>query len=496
VISTPLPWDEAVLFLSECPHVQDLTAYVLSSSEISPLNNGNRSSWGQSELSHMPQVLSNLISSRGFRLHIPQIAFGVSLGSRAQYHLESIPAENLVSIKAVQANWQWNYAGGRSFNNVLAKCKNLEALTLVDTDLRFFRFHRGRLPPVRRLRLENCHRNYRPDHFNRIWDLSQLEDLQIGYEYLHSFLANGRFTQVVGLKKLEIWKGVWKRPLWHPKPPSDISNMLEVVLGNSPNLERLEVGGCNVQSLPMAAIAKLAGLRVLKIRDFVEQWEVQRARGNIECEVFEDGSSTQPQCSSNMQFPSIPLKSLELIQQSCPFITELDLGIDREQNNVNASDYLYCCRYTNVPQYVEYLNAFVKFEHLRFLTLRTHTISDDFGVNIAGTDINLESAKATMSHLQTHQSSGLLSKFTMIVAKRLGAPLNIPPGLECVNGAEKNLIARRSFMFLSKGGDVQVEVVDREIPAISPKVSSDEQHIPLDIAEDAQFTSCKISNAS
>jgi hypothetical protein len=130
------------------------------------------------------------------------------------------------------------------------------------------------------------------------------------------------------------------------------------------------------------------------------------------------------------------------------------------------------------------------------LTLRTHTTSADFGVNIIGTDIDFESAKATMSHLQTHQSSGVLSKFTMIVVRRLGAPLNIPPSPECVSGAGKNLIARRSFVFLRKGGDVQVEVVNREVPAIPPEVSSDEQHIPLDIAEDAQFTSCKISNAS
>jgi hypothetical protein len=338
VISIPLPWDEVVLFLSQCPHVQDLTAFVLRPSEISLLTYGIRSNWGESELSHMPQVLSSLISSRGFRLHIPQIAFGVSLGSRAQYHMESIPAENLLSIKAVQANWQWNYAGGRSFNNVLVKCTNLESLILVDTDLRFFRFHRGKLPPVRRLRFENCHRNYRPNHFNRIWDLSRLEDLHIGSEYLHSFLANGRKMQVAGLKKLEIWQGVWKRPLWHPKWAQRYIKVLEVVFGNSPNLERLEVGGYNVQQLPLAAIAKLASLRVLKLRDFAEQWEAQRARGNIACEIFEDGSSTPPPGSDNMQFPTIPLKSLELIQQSCPLVTELDLGVDREQNDVNPSN--------------------------------------------------------------------------------------------------------------------------------------------------------------
>jgi hypothetical protein len=44
-------------------------------------------------------------------------------------------------------------------NNVLMSCRNLESLTLVETDLDISRLRRGRLPLVRELRFEDCHGN-------------------------------------------------------------------------------------------------------------------------------------------------------------------------------------------------------------------------------------------------------------------------------------------------------------------------------------------------
>jgi hypothetical protein len=126
----------------------------------------------------------------------------------------------------------------------------------------------------------------------------------------------------------------------------------------------------------------------------------------------------------------------------------------------------------NVSQYVERLNTLAKFKSLRFLTLRTRTISDDLGGNIDGSDVDLDSAKETMSHLQTGQASGMLSKFTMIVFMRLGSPGSILPYSKFSDQKGMSLIARRKFVFLRKGDDVQVEVSNQELPVSRPKVST------------------------
>ena len=426
-----------------------------------------RSNWGESDLSHMPRALSTLISSRSFRLHIPHLPFGVSLGDRAQYHVESFPASSLISLTAVQINPQWNHAGGGSFNRVLLKCKNLDSLTLVDTDMGFLRVGRGKLPPMRRLRLLNCEMEIPMMPITWIWDFSRLEELSIGTEYFPLFLGNNLGAKVAGLKKLEIWQRTWRGPGLVSKWPSGIAVVLKNVLGKNPELEWLEIGGCYIQSLPMAAIERLAGLRVLKLRDFAEQWEAERSRRRgIGCLCPKDRSSSPRQNSDKIQFPSISLANLETIQQSCSLITDLDLGIDREQDNVQAFFHPNSCRYTNITQYTENLNTLAKFKHLRVLTLRTQTISDDFGSNIFDTDLDLESAKEAMSLLESRQVSRMLSSFTMIV-------LNRHLHTEATQWTQKSLITRRSFVF-RKGYDLQV--VNRELPVLRPQIPADLQH--------------------
>jgi hypothetical protein len=111
------------------------------------------------------------------------------------------------------------------------------------------------------------------------------------------------------------------------------------VLDNDPILQTLEVGGIVVRDLRIVAIARLGNLRVLKLREFAEIKEAQRSRGNIKCEFFKDGLIAPPEEDpySQLPFPTVSFNSLKLIQQSCAFVTELDLGIDREQNDVNTS---------------------------------------------------------------------------------------------------------------------------------------------------------------
>jgi hypothetical protein len=149
-----------------------------------------------------------------------------------------------------------------------------------------------------------------------------------------------------------------------------------------------------------------------------------------------------------------------MIQQSCSLITELDLGIDRKQDNVKAIFQPDFCRNTNIPQYTEYLNTLAKFKHLRVLTLRTQTISDDFGSNVFDTDLDLESAKEAMSLLESRQVSRMLSSFTMIL-------LNRHLRTESTKWTQKSLITRRSFVF-RKGHDLQV--VNRDLPALRPEI--------------------------
>lgn len=407
----------------------------------------------------MPRTLSTLISSRSFRLHIPHLPFGVSLGDLAQYHVESFPASSLISLTAVQINPKWNYAGGKSFNRVLVNCKNLESLTLVDTDLGFLRSGRGKLPPVRRLRLLNREREFAMSPSPWIWDFSRLEELSIDSEHFLRFLGDHFGAKVGGLKKLKMWQGVWRDPGFVSKRPGDVEGMLERVLGNNPELKWLEISGCDIERLPMAAIAKLAGLRVLRLRDFAEQWEGERSRRrSIKCLCRKGRPPSPCQNSDKNQFPSISLANLEMIQHSCSLITELDLGIDREQFNVNAFSLPNSCRYTNIPQYTEYLNTLAKFKRLRVLTLRAQTISDDFGSNIFDTDLDLESAKEAMSLLESRQDSGMLSSFTMIVLQRLLQP-------EPTKWTQKSLITLCSFVF-RKGDDLQV--INRELPVLHP----------------------------
>jgi hypothetical protein len=91
-------------------------------------------------------------------------------------------------------------------------------------------------------------------------------------------------TELVGLKKLEIWRGRKIRTVWHPQGPSDVSDTLELelelvlVLDNNSNLQTLEVGGIVVRDLPIVANARLGNLRVLKLREFAEIKEAQRSR--------------------------------------------------------------------------------------------------------------------------------------------------------------------------------------------------------------------------
>ncbi len=134
-----------------------------------------------------------------------------------------------------------------------------------------------------------------------------------------------------------MWYGVWTDPGFVSKRPSDVESMLERVLGNSPELKWLEISGCDIERLPMAAIAKLADLQVLRLRDFAEQWEAERSRrSSSSCLSPKGRPRSPPRHSDKDLFPSISLANLELIQQSCSLITELDLGIDTEQSNVNA----------------------------------------------------------------------------------------------------------------------------------------------------------------
>jgi len=85
------------------------------------------------------------------------------------------------------------------------------------------------------------------------------------------------------------------------------------------------------------AIARHSSLQVLKLCDLAEIDEAQRSREKIECEVFKSGFHTPPSHStSSIPFPSLSLRRLELLQCPCPSITELDLGIDREQKEVRT----------------------------------------------------------------------------------------------------------------------------------------------------------------
>jgi hypothetical protein len=149
-------------------------------------------------------------------------------------------------------------------------------------------------------------------------------------------------TELVGLKKLEIWRGRKIRTVWHPQGRSDVSDTLELVLDNNSNLQTLEVGGIVVRDLPIVANARLGNLRVLKLREFAEIKEAQRSRKNIKGEFFKDGLAAPPKEDpySEFYFPTVSLNSLKLIQQSRTFITELDWELS-EQNDVNA------CQTTN-----------------------------------------------------------------------------------------------------------------------------------------------------
>jgi hypothetical protein len=148
-------------------------------------------------------------------------------------------------------------------------------------------------------------------------------------------------TELVGLKKLEIWRGRKIRTVWHPQGPSDVSDTLELelelVLDNNSNLQTLEVGGIVIRDLPIVVNARRGNLRVLKLREFAEIKEAQRSRKNIKRESFKDGLAAPPKEDpySKFHFPTVSLNSLKLIQQSRTFITELDWELT-EQNDVNA----------------------------------------------------------------------------------------------------------------------------------------------------------------
>jgi hypothetical protein len=259
--------------------------------------------------------------------------FGMS--ARDPAVADSIPAASLMSMDVVRQRFS-DYTG-EVLHRFLLKCKQLDSLTLTHTGLGFLP-NVGRLPPIRVLYLKSCNSLYKAEEFNSIWDLSRLEYLRIGSDYFHPFLSNAPLVEVAGLKRLEIWHERQRPSEYSQRSFSeqDVLNLLQKTLDHVHSLERLEVGG-HVGSLPITAIARHSSLRVLKLRDFAEIKEAQESREYIECNVFKVGASRPPDpFGNNVPFPSISLKSLNLLQESCPLINELDLGVDREQNEVSA----------------------------------------------------------------------------------------------------------------------------------------------------------------
>jgi hypothetical protein len=224
----------------------------------------------------------------------------------------SIPAASLISFTA---SFVSNTACVEPLQDLLVASHRLDTLIFKNIP-HPFNAARGRLPPIKKLLLSGIYRWLdTPEDTPKTWDFSRLEELDISWHTVVSFLESVPLKDLSRLKRLEIddscWDDYWQR---YPGPGehynADATRLLRELLMLCHHFERLDIK-CQLNSLDISLITSQGdSLRALRIFDFV---------------TFE----------TEGHVPTLsPTTDLEMLQSSCPRLTTLALGMSRIEQEV------------------------------------------------------------------------------------------------------------------------------------------------------------------
>jgi len=260
--------------------------------------------WKAKPFAYFPEELQSALNSLPHvSLCINNYTYPGDFGPYTAGHTMSIPATNLVSLTA----WSMgNVAHVEPLQDLLVASQRLETLTLNYIPHPFCPT-RGRLPPIRRLALQVALWSYTMDDVNKIWDFSQLEDLEIPWHKLGSFLESVSPEDLCRLKRLRVdescWERDWKGPEEAKRYRETVTRQLQKLLEGRHDFEELDIK-CLLSLFDISLVARQSrSLRVLKLFDTAS---------------FEIG----------WLFPTVSLGSLRMLQTSCIYINTLSLGMN------------------------------------------------------------------------------------------------------------------------------------------------------------------------
>ncbi|KAF4617096.1 hypothetical protein G7Y89_g15052 [Cudoniella acicularis] len=314
-------------------------------------------------------------------------------------------------------------------NKLLIDAKNLKYLKLSTPNSSFFHAA-GRLPPIEELHLLRHSWLYTADDFREVWDFSKLRCLEIGRVNLVSFLSTVAAEELQNLRELRIWfaadYGTVCQPLDFEQ--SQVTTLLGNLFNHTRLLEVLEIP-CTVQEIQVTGISANKKLRVLKLRDFSEfdrrstPQQLGVSHRNLSRPLIVPRPQSEHSDGINT-FPVLTIGNLELLQKSCSLITELDLGYDcqtevKVRSLVCALPLILLTRTCSfvIEQHLQFIDIIARFRHLRFLTLRTLTLSPLLGESLDEVDVDLDSAKCVVARLQKSEHT-CISEILFVIFQR------------------------------------------------------------------------------
>jgi len=272
--------------------------------------------WKAKPFAYFPEKLQSALNSLPHvSLCINNYKYPGDFGPYTAGHTMSIPATNLVSLTA----WSMgNVAHVEPLQDLLVASQRLETLTLKYIPHPFSPT-RGRLPPIRRLALPGTLWLYTLNDINKIWDFSQLEDLEIPWHILGSFLESVSPEDLCQLKRLRVGESIlkkdWREPGEAKRYQETLTHQLQILLEGRHDFEELDIK-CLLSLFDISLIARQSrSLQVLKLFDTAH-------------------------CEMEGPFPTVSLSSLRMLQTSCIYINSLDLGMNIIGDEVRSLPYV------------------------------------------------------------------------------------------------------------------------------------------------------------
>ncbi|EPE25022.1 hypothetical protein GLAREA_11603 [Glarea lozoyensis ATCC 20868] len=353
-------------FISKCSRLRDIMQVFLTYAMFYLTSLGRWGGYSPVVSSVMTPDVAELIATKSprIRLHLKSYS---SLPPNDFISGQAIPTANLESLVATGV---YNPDSG-PLRDLLINAQNLKDLTL-------YRFDHGisssyfSFSPLRRLHLDSCLNLYSSTDFTKLWGRTNLEYLRINRMSPYEILVSMPDQAMIHLRHLEIWQDGLVNPELELAQQEEITSVLDNIIVHAPNLQVFSVP-CLIKKIRCHKFVQNSNLRVLRLRDFSEF--IDHSQYPI---ITSDALGT----TSPPQIFSTPLHRMLLVKLSCRWLTEMDIGLDFR--NAQASSYL---------------DVIACFLCLRYVTLRTHTLSTIKHVSQIDNSLDQEAATNWMNYL-------------------------------------------------------------------------------------------------